>query len=455
MAATMIMLLGVLLVALVNQTWAPFLFAVLFVVLGLTLCRGLGKHEQRFFGLSFAVCVFVTGLSQIYAQMVFGHIQTGWDASLFYNVSTRRFWRNVADIDRETDGAVAVFVWNRLYTLNTMLGFENGPWLGVLFNGFLVGLSSGLTIQTARYVVGSDAGRLKLLGILFAMCGMFWVFGTLHLRDSFTLFAQTLLMYGFVRALALPQIFNGILLSTILSVVTLSSFYLREEGVPLIAVFCVLGLTSWTRDKKHGSVRLFLLLIVGFMLTVIFLDKVVLYQEYAVRKISSIYMYYKELVEQSRPSGLAYTWVVNPPPLVRLFTGSVYMYIHPIPLWRYFTPIAGEYQWIKSYHGLYLAAVAPFGFVGIYTALKQTLLRGPSAPPLCFLALSTIVTLFAVVMTSLEVRHLGQFLPAFLILSVLPDRREPRVRSQLKLCCVIWYGAVVVVHFLWVVLKNF
>ena len=454
MAATMFMLLGALLIVLVNQTVTPLLFLTFFVVLGLTLCRCLGKHEQRAFWLTFATCVLVTGLSQIYAQMVFGHVQTGWDASLFYNVSTRHFWRNVADIARYYDGAVAVFVWNRLYMLNTMLGFENGPWLGVLFNGFLVGLSAGLTIQTARYVVGSDARRLKLLGILFATCGMFWVFGALHLRDSFLLFTQTLLLYGFVRVLAIHQVSNVILLSIILFFVTLSSLYLREEGVPLIAAFCVLGLMSWTRDRKYSGVRLFLLWIVGFIVASFFIDTFVSYQEFVLRKITRVQQHYKEAEALSK-AGLRYSWVVDQPLLIRLITGSVYMHIYPIPLWAYFKPVFSEIYWITGYQGLYLATITPFGVVGIYTALKQTIRRGPNAPPLCFLALCPILTLFPVVVTSLEPRHLGQFLPAFLILSVLPDRRSPRIRSQLKLCCVLWYGAVVSIHFLYIAVKNF
>ena len=452
MAVTMLMLLGALLIVLVNQTGAPLLFLSLFVVLGLMLCRGLGKHEQRVFGLSFALCVLVAGLSQIYAQMVFGQFQTTGDAVHFYKFSAERFWDTITDI--KSDGSLAIFVWNRLYTLNRTLGFENAPWVGVLFNGFLVGLSGGLTIRTARYTFGSDARQLKLLGSLFATCGMFWLFGALHLRDSFALFAQSLLLYGFVRALALPQMSNGILLSIILFFVTLSSLYIRDEGAPLIAVFCVLGLVSWTRNKKYSGVRLLLLCIVGFILAVSFIDKIVLYQELVLKKITSIYTFYHEIAASTKP-GLGYAWVVDQPLLVRLLTGSVYMHIFPIPLWGYFTPTLGEYHWIEGYQGLYLAAITPFGVVGIYTALKQTIRRGLNAPPLCFLALYTIVTLFSIVVTSLETRHLGQFLPAFLILSVFPDRRSPRIRSQLKLCCVIWYSAVVGIHCLYIVLKNF
>ena len=140
------------------------------------------------------------------------------DVLYFHKISTERFWDSLTEIKLKENpvGSLAVFVWNRLYMLNITLGLDHGPWVGILFNGLLVGLSAGLTIQIARYVFGSDARRLTLLGNLCASCGMFWLFGAIHLRGSFTLFVNTLLLYGFVRFLALPQMFNGILLSIIL-----------------------------------------------------------------------------------------------------------------------------------------------------------------------------------------------------------------------------------------------
>ena len=463
MAATMLMLLGALLIVLVNQTGAPLLFIALYTVLGLTLCRYLGKHEQRAFGLSFTVCVLVTGLSQSYAQLVFAQIQTTPDALYFYKVSTERFWDSLTEIKIKENpvGSLAVFVWNRLYMLNITLGLDNGPWVGILFNGFLVGLSAGLTIQIARYVFGSDARRLTLLGSLFASCGMFWLFGAIHIRGSFTLFVNTLLLYGFVRFLALPQMFNGILLSIILFFTTLSLFYLREKGIALLPLFCVLGLVSWTRDRKYGGVRMFILGIVGFMLAVVFIDKILFYQELILKKIIDVNTFYRENVIPSSTAA-TYTLIIDQSLLVRLITGivfmltggGVFMYLSSVPLWEFLFRRHGEFFWIKGYLSLYLTAIIPFGVVGIYTALKQTIRMVPNAPSLCFLAFWTISTLCSVVVTSLELRHYGQFLPALLILSILPNYQLPSIRSQLRLCCVLVYGVFVGISFLVIALVG-
>ena len=434
-----------------NATLAPLLFIPLVYGLGLTLCRLLGKEEDRAFQLSLALCVIVTGLSQLYAQAFFGQIQTMIDAVYFYDLAiTAPTYERWDDLRRIVNAPLAVSVWSWLYKLNTDFGFENGPWVGVLFNSFLVGLSASMTVQTSRYIFGQDAVRLKLLGTLFAGCGIFWLFGAVHIRDGFALFLNSLLLYGFVRTLALPRIYNLFLLCTIVFFVTWSMTYIRIGHVPLIPLFCMLGLVSWTR-RHLGGARLFLLIMVGFTLVVGLLDVIAPYYWLASKYAIGGHDSYKEMAAK----GLGYTTVVGQPLPVRLLAGSIYLHIFPIPLWSYFSTTLGEYHWIKGYQGFFLAAIVPFGLVGIYTAMKQAIRGGPKAPPLCFLALFTISTTLAVVATSLETRHHGQFLPAFLMLSALPDRRSPRIHSQLKLCCVMWYGAVVVIHLLWIVLKKF
>ena len=452
--ATMLMFLGMLLISSANHTLAPLLLVPLVFSLGSTLCRLLGREEQRAFQLSLALCVLVTGLSQLYAKGFFGLIQTTTDAVDFYDLatgaSTHERW---ADLRRMVNAPLAASVWSWLYRLNTDFGFENGPWVGILFNSLLVGLSGSMTVQTGRYIFGQDAVRLKLLGTLFAGCGIFWLFGALHMRDGFALFLNSLFLYGFVRALALPRIDNLLLLCTIVFFVTWSMIYIRIDYVLLIPLCCMLGLVSWTR-RHFGGARLFLLIMVGFTLAVGLLDVIAPYYWLASTYAIGGYESYRIFSEMAG-KGLGHATVVGQPLPIRLLAGSVYMHIFPIPLWAYFDTTLGEYHWIKGYQGFFLAAIVPFGLVGIYTAMKQAIRGGPKAPPLCFLALFTISTTLAVVATSLETRHHGQFLPAFLMLSAIPARRSPRIHSQLKLCCVLWYGAVVVIHLLWIVLKKF
>lgn len=448
------MFLGMLLISSVNHTLAPLILVPFSCGLGLTLSRILGKEARRTFHLSFALCILVTGLSQLYAQVVFGQIQTTPDALRYYNLATETSeGESLVYLERVVNAPLVVLVWDYLYNFAAKFGVGNAPWIGTLFNSFLVGFSGSMTVQAGRYIFGQDAVRLRFLGSLFAGCGIFWLFGALHMRDGFTLFLNCLFLYSFVRALALPRIYNFLLVGITVFLMTWAMIYIRIDHLPMIPLLCMLGMVSWTR-RRFGGARLFVLILVGLIFTVVLLNVLAPYFWLASQYVIGGYESYK-VASELAGKGLGYTAIVGQPLPVRLLTGSIYLHIFPIPLWAYFTTTLGEYHWIKGYQGFFLVAIVPFGLVGIYTALKQAIRGGPNAPPLCFLTLFTISTTLAVVATSLETRHHGQFFPAFLMLSALPNYRSSRTHSQLKLCCVIWYGAVVAIHLLWVVLKKF
>jgi apolipoprotein N-acyltransferase len=66
-----------------------------------------------------------------------------------------------------------------------------------------------------------------------------------------------------------------------------------------------------------------------------------------------------------------------------------------------------------------------------------------------FIALYALSMLMAVAATSLETRHIGQFLPAFLLLAAMPDTREPRERQRVRSMAYTWVAVLGGVHLLW------
>lgn len=439
--------MGALLIMLANQTMVPLLYVVFSFSLGAMLCRIFGKHEQRSFGSTFALCVFVTGLSQSYAQALFGQIQTTSDAIYLYRFSTEPGIQQyaISELRSYTDGSLSVLLWNILYLVNSQIGFENKPYIGTLLNSFLVGLSAALTTRTARFIFGSDTRKLKLLEILLATCGMFWLFGAIHIRDSFVLFLTTLLMYGFIRILSCFVLRNVFVFMFILASVSVSMYYIRDEIIPIIAVLCVIGFMIWAICIQRISFHAMFLM--SFLLFIPFLYSAIHYIPYTLEYMAQIREFYTQhILNSGGGSGLAYYWVVDQPVIIRLIMGSLYMSIFPIPLWGYFTPLYGEYHWIKGYHGFYMVAIVPFGIVAIYNVSKQ-LVRGESGlSPHIYLVLSTILGLLAVVATSLETRHYGLFLPGLLILAALPDYKSHYIRAQLRFCCIAWWGMVSGIH---------
>lgn len=438
--------MGALLIMLANWTMAPLLYIVIFFTLGSMLCRILGKYEQRSFGSIFALCVFAMGLSQSYAQMLFDQIQTTRDAIWFYGLSSDYYIQDsITTLRSYTDGPLPILMWNSLYAGNSWIGFENKPYIGTLFNSFLVGLSAGLTTRTAGYIYGSDTNKLKFLEILLATCGMFWLFGAIHIRDSFVLFLVTMLMYGFIRTLSFHTSHNFLVLILILIFVSTSMLYTRDESVTLIPVSCMIGLVCWAYNKPRT--RLSGLFLMGSIFFFLFSNPTLQYIASALDHAARIREFYLQIVLNSGDAGLGYSLILDQPLVIRLIMGSLHMHIYPIPLWGYFTPLYGEYHWIKGYHGFYMLAIVPFGIVAIYNVSKW-FVRGESGLSLhIYLILSTIFGLLAVAATSLETRHYGLFLPGLLILAALPDYKSPDIRAQLKFCCIAWWAMVSGIHF--------
>jgi hypothetical protein len=71
------------------------------------------------------------------------------------------------------------------------------------------------------------------------------------------------------------------------------------------------------------------------------------------------------------------------------------------------------------------------------------------AIPLLFLAVYLLMNILAVVATSLEQRHIAQFMPAMIILAAVPDTRERETRKTVWDCALVWIFVVVLVHLAW------
>jgi hypothetical protein len=165
---------------------------------------------------------------------------------------------SLEEIRTVIEAALPVVIWRGLYALGSALGFDNGPWLGVLFNSFLVGLSGSLTVRTGRLFFGKDAWRLQLIGTLFASCGLFWLFGAIFVRDSFSLVLNALVLYAFVRTLVAPCSKNLLFLCGILAGVSPCIYYVRLEETPMRhtcrpgPLFLFYRLRIYQRGKGNG-----------------------------------------------------------------------------------------------------------------------------------------------------------------------------------------------------------
>ena len=449
---------GIAAIATANKTIAPIVSVVLFLIIGFFIHLFPGfrdRYARRAFFLMFSVCVLMTGLSQFYAITFFGELQTTIDANNFYTlVSNGLTTEKLTDI--HVSAPLAIKSWQTLYSIYKVVGIENnGPWIGIILNSFTMSLAASLTVQTGRYLFGEDHDRLHLIGTMFAWCGIFWLFGALLLRDAFALLINVIVILVFVRVLSLPNFKNFCTLIFWLFFAIACMYFIRTKVIPLFVVIALLGWLSWSRRSGVVSIANLMLPIATFLLVILLYPIISPF-------VSSIFEYagfeklkYGTMVGSGAGTdSLGYRLIVSQPLPIRLIAGSFYMVINPIPLWFNFKLQLGEYSWLRGFHGLYMIVIMPGAFVGMGYALKKSMRGGIDAPAICFVLLFMIFNLLAVVLTSLEIRHIGIIVPSIILLAVIPNRKETISKSRIQQVAAIWFGFILVGHIMWALLRD-
>jgi hypothetical protein len=417
-----------------------------------------GTQELRVFWLSFGTCVLVGGLAQSYSRAVFGEVMSTVDANKFFGmIYARPPYDTLEDLATVWTGdgflgfgaPLAIIIWQQVYHLFSTLGFSHAPYIGVLFNAFVVGLSGSVTVLTARSLFGDDSWRLRRVGNLHAICGLFVLFGTILIRDGFTLFLNLLVFWSLIHWLQRPTVRNYVVALVLTGLAGLCIWYLRKNSTYLFGLFHMMALFCWYwRGRKSFG---HLLATVALPIILIFASAF-LYQYFSASfdALATESENYVELAaKESQGDSLGMSLVVNQPLPVRAALGSGVLLAFPIPLWAYLKPGASEYEVIKTWQGLFMIYMLPLAFVGFAGVIRSIRHRDAYTSEQVFIALYALSMLMAVAATSLETRHIGQFLPAFLLLAAMPDTREPRERQRVRSMAYTWVAVLGGVHLLW------
>ena len=438
----------------IDALFAAFLFNVVGIsVVSLVFPRG--GAEQRAFILTYGVCVFVGGLVQCYSLATFGNPQSTIDAvySFFPSISPQPpFFTTMDDIPwRLAPTAMAILTWQQVYKLAWALGFAFGPYIGVMFNALVMGLTGSVTVRTARELFGDDAWRLRRVGTLFALCGLFILFGSILIRDCFTTFFNALVFWGLVRWLCRPTSRNMLLAVALTGISVGAMMFLRSRSIVLFGLFWALALLYWFRAKRLDPARLFALML--FMFALLFgstylMNYIQISQNLQSENIES----YEEIMEQGhRDDSIGMSLLIRQPLPVRMVLGTGSLMVFPIPLWAYFHSGEREYHLIKGYHGIYQVLVLPLVLAGFMMVVRTFWRDRAQAMPLLFLAIYLVMNIMAVVATSLEQRHLAQFMPAMMILAAVPNTREKGIRKRVRDIATGWFSVVYLVHLAWAI----
>jgi len=444
--------MGCLLHIFAYQSLEPVVAGVIFFMLGACLLRlpsvG-GDFERVGFRLAFAVGWFMASIAAVYANYLNDPMQNLSDSAMFFELASgKASSMSLIAIQAITEGAGAVGIWRAVYDGFAVIGFEKGRYLGVLVNVTLVAFSCVLAVKIARLVYGNDTSRLNRLIVLFSMCGLFWLFAALHVRDGFILLGVTALSHVWTRYLAKPEIQNIVFLvaATVFAFAFFGLFRAEFLFVPLAMLVAGLAtILMFGKFRGNRKVIIYILALTGVVITgVLFLN----FQEELFTSLIKGYQSYGEAADTSSDS-LGLTLIVNQPILLRLILGSSYLYIFPIPFWSGLE-LGTAYHLFKSFNALFFYALIPLIALSILIIARDKAVRTPS---LMFQLFIMIGFTLAIAGTSLEGRHLGAFLVPLLVLVLLPDLTLKKYRNTYKIFLVTFLFMMTMLHLTWLVMK--
>jgi len=441
----------------------------LFVALALLLLGGAlvvvlvpGGAEMRAFLLSYGVCAVAGGLNQLYAQWAHQMPMTAPDAIGFYAVilpdppyhtwyELENVWIGWSVIGR--GAALAVQIWQYLYHGFREIGIARAPHIGLLCNAMTVGVSAGVTVRIGRLLYGNDRWRLRRTGTLFALSGMLALFGSIFMRDCFLLLLNTIMLWALVHFLERPTLRNYVYALAGTLLVTLGMWYLRQHTAYICGAFHMLALFCWYWRGRATLGRVWATLALPFILVgaSAFIYQYVEAALEVLTRESAEYIEYT--VKSSGADSLGVALVTSQPLPIRTVLGTGVLLAFPIPIWSYLAPGATEYELLKTWQAVYKLFVVPLALAGLLQVARRHLLIRKPLDGRFFIAAYTTLMVAAVAATSLETRHVGQCLPAIVLLAVLPDTRTKEGRRQVASMAVLWIGTLTLVHVAWAGLR--
>ena len=143
-----------------------------------------GPAERRTFCRVFAVCLVVSGVAAIYGNQLQDEYQLYGDAGAFYDLATSSSSITLQQLQVQSEGSLAIYLWRSVYDFFSLLGFEKARYIGILMNVTMVSLTGVVGVKIIHSIFGRDDVRIRRFALLISCSGIFWLFAGIHLRDS-------------------------------------------------------------------------------------------------------------------------------------------------------------------------------------------------------------------------------------------------------------------------------
>lgn len=403
------------------------------------------------FSRVYSVGFLMAGVAAVYANQLNDAGQLFSDAGGFFDMAAHQAADlTLLQIQIIYEGALGIVLWRAVYDFFAVLGFEKIRYIGITVNIAVVALSGVIGIKIIKIIFGNDEYRFRRLTLLVSSCGLFWLFASIHIRDSIVLLSITALSYTWLIFLARPDLGYRLLQVILWSLLAGAFFgFLRGEFifVPVaMATAAVASMILGQVDKQRRRMVYGLVLIgctVFAFLAFNFFTEIMLIIERGQAN-------YGELAtDQHGADSLSLSLILNQPTIIRLIFGSIYLFVFPIPFWVGFQ-FDSVYSLFKSINVIFFYFVIPLIFITLSQLKRKKMMRTPAIMFMFFLALGFILVIAG---TSLETRHFGAFLLPIFVLASVPDLRINKYWTVYKNYLFIVLFGVSIVHLAWVFLK--
>jgi hypothetical protein len=451
-------LIGSALLCEVYQTPDPFLLATLLFCIGTPLAillSGGNRWIVRAFTLSFSVYVLVCGLSQFYTLTMWGQpISAGDSYGFFQHIKTAPPYHTVDSLYHLINAPYSIIIWQQVYRFCAAIGLAHDFYIGTLFNCFVMAAVSTLTVRIGKELFGRDSKRLRLIGTISAFCGIYWMFGTMLLRDGHITLVNTVVFLLLIRALKQPGLGRIVCaISGLIGAIYLME-HLRSYTVPILICFGFLSLAAWLIDFRLGSKKIWFAALAVICLSLFLPDirSFVTQTYYTISQLSMRYM--QNSLAGAAQNSLAANLVISQPLPIRITLAAFILLVNPIPLWMAFeTWPWREFHVFKTTQGIMTVLILPSAVLGGFEIIRRNLRGYQGIASLNFLLAAFLLSLLGVALTSMESRHFAQFLPLLILLAAIPDTTQPKVNRMLAFVRVYWFFILVVLHSAWAFLR--
>jgi hypothetical protein len=446
-------IIGSLSISLFDFNFTYFLlpsYFLFFTIVVLLFLRINSIESIASFFLCFSVNIFWVGISVYFRIFLLDPSQNDSDASFFYEMSIKNISDfSLSEITLFSDGAIAIYLWRYVYKFFTYLGFSNSPTIGIIFNSWLLAISCIIGVNIAK-LIKNEKKVLRRFSILFSICPLFWLFGSLHIRDSIVILLLISHLYYSMYFIfkKTTKSFFILYISTIFT--TLLIPFLRSEFFFVPILFFLLPIFIQLLVNRNRNSHFFI-----FSIFLLFVISIFIFNGY-INSIFEVFEksrhgYVEQISETASSTSLGVKIIINQPLLFRVFLGVIYMHIYPIPFW--FGLTSGTiYDLYRTFNLFFIWAILPLVLIAIK---RINIFNKIQKEALFFLISLYVILLFAISATSLETRHLAIFYICLILVASLVELNEKSIRDLYKKILYSIVLFVTMVHFGWAILKIF